>query len=165
MTETEEQEYPDCGLYITGQGLDGHEDHLGEGVMIYFHNHSETGPPIVLLPDTNTNNRWAFQDQGHLIEDKKFISSMKAIPSEGFYRLQHHLHIDQNKTIPEQALVQLGYTRTGEPILFVPSLEGSSLSFPKTGFRWENPQVIFESIAKDALRVLNLPAPEAQTLH
>ncbi len=165
MSESQEKEYPDCGLYLTGTGLDGHEDHLGEGVMIYFHNHSEAGPPLVLLPSANTNNRWTFQDNGHLIQDDDFIKSMKAIPAEGFYHLHQHLHIDENKSIPEQALVQLGYTRTGEPILFVPSLDGANLTFPQTGFRWENPQVIFEAIAKDALRVLNLPAPEAQTLH
>ena len=165
MADTNDTEYPNCGLYITGLGLEGHEDHLGKGVMVYFHNHSEAGPPLVLLPSTNTNNRWTFQNQGHLIQDDGFINAMTAIPPEGFYRLQQHLHIDQNKTIPEQALVQLGYTRTGEPILFVPSLEGPNLSFPKTGFRWEDPQVIFGSLAKDALRILNIPAPEAQTLH
>ena len=165
MAEQADTEYPPCGLYITGAGLEGHEEHLGKGVMVYFHNHSQAGPPIVLLPNTNTNNRWTFQNQGHLVQDATFITSLKAIPAEGFYRLQHHLHIDQNKTIPEEALVQLGYTRTGEPILFIPALNGANLSFPETGFRWENPQVIFEAIAKNALRVLNIPAPEAQTLH
>jgi hypothetical protein len=165
MTKSVEKEYPDCGLYITGSGLPGHEEHLGEGLMVYFHNHSPDGPPIVLLPNENANNRWSFQENGHLVQDDSFIGALKPIPPEGFYRLRQHLHVDEEKVLPEQALVQLGYSRTGEPILFVPTLDGSSLNFPGTGFRWKNPRVVFESIAQETLRVLDLPAPEASMMH
>ena len=165
MAEKNQKELRNCGLYITGVDLEGHEDHLGKNVMVYFHNHSPAGPPIVLLPNKNAHNRWSFQEHGHLIEDSSYINAMKPIPPEGFYQLKQHLHLDKEKVLPEHTIVQLGYTRTGEPILFLPTLNELNLTFPATGFRWDDPKVIFESISDKPLHVLNLPAPEAQTLH
>jgi len=165
MAENPNQEHRNCGLYITGLALEGHEDHLGENVMVYFHNHSTAGPPIVLLPDTNTHNRWKFQEQGHLIEDQAYIGAMKPLPAEGFYQLKQHLHLDKEKVLPEHTIIQLGYTRTGGPILFLPTLNDLNLTFPATGFRWDDAKVIFESISDEPLHVMNLPALEAETLH
>ena len=42
---------PACGLYRTTKPLPDHEDEIGENTLVYFHNHSDSGLPVVVAPD------------------------------------------------------------------------------------------------------------------
>jgi hypothetical protein len=135
-------ELPDCGIYRTGVSLPGHEEEVSGGVLIYFHNHSEQGPPLVLTPHDNTQNRWSFHERGWLVEDPGFISALIPLKKEGYYTVSgHHLHVSKEELIPERTLVQLGYNRRGDTLLFVAEFEGNTIKFPSQGFRFESPEV------------------------
>ena len=133
---------PDCGMYRTGASLPGHEEEVPGGTLIYFHNHSDEGTPIVLTPHDNTHNRWSFHDRGWLVEDPGFISALIPLKEQGHYTVSgHHLHVSKEEIIAERTLVQLGYNRRGDTILFVAEFEGNVIKFPSQGFRFESPSV------------------------
>jgi len=135
-------ELPPCGLYKTGVSLPGHEEDVPAGRLIYFHNHSEKGPPLVLNPQSNTHNRWLFQGQGWLVEDPGFIGALEPLLSEGLYTVSgQHLHISRDEIVPERSLVQLGYNRSADTILFVGKFEENTISFPSTGYRFTSADV------------------------
>jgi hypothetical protein len=131
----------DCGLYRTGQSLSGHDEHVGEGRLVYFHNHSEQGPPLVLTPHANSHNRWQFHDRGFLVEDEAFLDALIALKPEGFYINTEHLHISREEIIPPHSLLQLGYNREADSILFVARFEGNTISFPSEGYSFSSPDI------------------------
>jgi hypothetical protein len=124
-----------CGLYRTILPLPGHADAVAAGRLVYFHNHSNRGPPIVLLPTSNTHNTWTFDETGHVVEDEAFIEALERLEPEGLYRVREHFHPDGSRVVATGALVQLGYNRRAEPILFFPRpVEGeNALMFPSQG--------------------------------
>lgn len=110
---------PDCGLYRTTKALPGHEDKISAGMLVYFHNHSEQGPlPSVLAPDHNIHNRWHFHGPEIVFRGLTWAESLEKMPLEGFYTLKRELTFEGGSW-PKGALVQLGYTRTADPILFI----------------------------------------------
>jgi hypothetical protein len=138
-------ELPPCGLYRAGIALSGHETQVPAGLLIYFHNHSEQGPPLVLLPQSNSNNRWTFTDKGYLVEDPAFVAALVARRPQGFYVVGRHIHIGREEIIPERTLVQLGYNRDADPIVFVGRFEGNSIVFPERGYRFTDDR-LFEHL-------------------
>lgn len=132
-------ELPSCGIYRTGRALRGHEEHVLAGTLVYFHNHSDQGSPLVLAPETNTDNRWSFRERGWLVDDIPFIHELIALKPQGFYTLTRHLHVSREEVLPERSLVQLGYNRRGDTILFAARFEGLTISFPAQGYRFEAP--------------------------
>ncbi len=133
---------PDCGIYRAGRDLPGHEEQITAGSLIYFHNHSEQGPPLVLLPHENTHNRWTFHKTGWLVEDPAFIAELVPLKPQGFYLVTgNHLHLAREEVLPEKSLVQLGYNRRGDSILFPAKFEGLTITFPTRGYRFESPDV------------------------
>lgn len=133
---------PPCGVYRTSGPLPGREDEVDVGVLIYFHNHSEQGPPLVLLPRKNHNNRWTFGERGWLAEDPDWVANLVPLKAQGFYVVgKEHLHLSREEIIPEGTLVQLGYNRKGDTILFPARFEGNSIHFPERGYRFESPDV------------------------
>lgn len=123
-----------CGLYRTTRPLPGH-DPVRPGLLVYYHSHSEQGPPILLLPDSNTNNRWTFHRQGYLVSDPDYVASLHPLKAEGLYRVREHFHPDEGRTVAANALVQLGYNPSAEPIVFFPTWRSSdnALVFPTKG--------------------------------
>lgn len=123
-----------CGPYRTTRELPGHPD-VGPGLLVYYHNHSKHGAPLVLLPESNTNNRWQFRREGYLVSDPDYLSSLEALKPEGLYRLREHFHPDEGRTVAANALVQLGYNASASPIIFFPTwrAEDNSLVFPSKG--------------------------------
>lgn len=109
---------PSCGLYRTTKPLAGHEEQFPAGLLVYFHNHSDSGLPQVLSPDHNVHNRWHFHGPGVEFRGLSWADSLVKVPLEGFYLLKRELSFDGG-TWPKGALVQLGYTRNGDPILFI----------------------------------------------
>ena len=115
---------PPCGLYRTTKPLPEHEEQFPPGTLVYFHNHSDSGLPVVLAPDHNVMNQWHFHGAGTPFRGLSWADSLVKMPEQGFYMLRKQLDFDGGSW-PKGALVQLGYTRTGEPILFIAQLRAA----------------------------------------
>jgi len=109
---------PDCGLYRTTKPLAGHEERVPADMLVYFHNHSDSGLPCVLPPDHNIHNRWHFHGPQIEFRGLQWVESLQKVPTEGFYTLRQKLTFEGGEW-PKGALVQLGYTRSADPILFI----------------------------------------------
>ena len=127
---------PDCGLYKTTKALPGHEERVPAGTLVYFHNHSDSGLPQVLAPDHNVHNRWHFHGPPIEFRGLTWADSLQKVPDEGFFTLRKELTFDGGKW-PKGALVQLGYTKQGDAILFIARvrsrLEENDLFFSDKG--------------------------------
>lgn len=121
-----------CGLYRTTEPLG---EAVGAGLLVRFHNHSDDGAPVLLLPHSNKHNRWHFHGPEHHIRDEAYLDTLVALKAEGFYFLREHIHPDEDHVVGERGLVQLGYNREGEPIIFFPrtSRDQNALVFPRQG--------------------------------
>jgi hypothetical protein len=115
---------PACGLYRTTKPLPDHEKEVGAELLVYFHNHSDSGLPVVVPPDHNILNRWHFHSAGIAFRGLAWADSMVRLPAEGFYVLRKALEFDGGSW-PKSTLVQLGYTRTADPILFIAQLRAT----------------------------------------
>ena len=149
---------PPCGLYKTTIPLGGKEEWVRENLLVYFHNHSQQGPPLVLLPASNTNNRWTFHDKGYLIRDEGYVDSIVPVMPEGYYTLTEAIYLSHEEMIPDQTLVQLGYNRSADPILFLAEFQPSSITFPASGLKCT--LEIFDLLEPVAFRV-----PEFLQMH
>ncbi len=114
---------PPCGLYRTSKALEGHAEQFPEGLLVYFHNHSDSGLPQVLAPDHNVHNRWHFHGPGVEFRALSWADTLVAVPSEGFYSLRRELTFEGGSW-PKGALVQLGYNRNADAILFIAQVRG-----------------------------------------
>ncbi len=155
---------PDCGLYRTGVSLVGQENEVPANVLISFHNHSDQGTPMVQLPHRNEHNTWAFHDRGWGVKDPGFLRAMISLKPQGFYVVSgNHLHVSAEEIIPENTLVQLGYNRAADSILFIGNRQNNAIVFAETGYRFENPDV------QDVLKSVSLsredPESTDRTLH
>src|SRR5690242_10698146 len=117
---TSKNRLPDCGLYRTTKALPGHEERIPAGSLVYFHNHGENnGPlPTVIPPDHNVHNRWHFHGPPIEFRGLSWAESLERVNPEGFYTLRKDLTFDGGKW-PKGSLVQLGYTKNADPILFI----------------------------------------------
>jgi hypothetical protein len=132
---------PNCGLYRTGAALPGNEEQVPAGILVYFHNHSDQGPAMLLTPHANEHNRWQFHERGWPVESSDFIAAMVPLKPEGLYVNTEHIHISREEIIPERMLVQLGYNRSGDTILFVGRFEGDTIAFPSQGYAFTTADV------------------------
>lgn len=139
MAGTAKSSLPTCGLYVTTTPLPGHEEKFPAGLLVYFHNHddeSDAGLPQVLAPDHNIHNRWHFHGPGVPFRTLSWADTLVKMPAEGFYVLQRDLTFDGGNW-PKGALLQLGYTRNGDAILFIAQvrakLEENDLWFSDRG--------------------------------
>lgn len=126
---------PPCGLYKTTRPLPGKEQWVRENLLVYFHNHSQQGPPLLLLPASNAQNRWSFHEKGYLIREPAFVSTLTPLKDEGLYVLREPIYLSRDEFIPEHTLVQLGYTRSADPILFLAKFAENTISFPSSGLK------------------------------
>jgi len=110
---------PDCGLYRTTKALPGHEEKIPAGLLVYFHNHSESGLPQVLAPDHPVHNRWHFHGPGILVRGLSWLETLVPVLAEGFYVLRRDVPTVGGGRLPKNALVQLGYKNDATPILFI----------------------------------------------
>jgi hypothetical protein len=126
--------HPRCGLYRTTEALPGQESRVPEGCLVSFHFHpardrnrdrdrglapaSPTSVPQICLPEHNVHNRWRFHRVGLPVLEEAWSQTLEPLPDEGFYALSAELGFPGGKW-PQGALLQLGYTRTAEPILFL----------------------------------------------
>jgi hypothetical protein len=115
---------PDCGLYRTSKPLPEHEQDFPAGSLVYFHNHSDSGLPVVIVADHNIMNQWHFHGAGTPFRGLSWADSLVKMPEQGFYSLRKQLDFEGG-TWPKGTLVQLGYTKTGDPILFIGQLRAT----------------------------------------
>ncbi len=159
------EELPACGLYRTGVSLSGAEEAVPGGVLVFFHNHSDQGPPLLLLPSENSNNRWVFQKHGRHVEDPGFLRELVPLKEQGLYVISgSHLHVSREEILAERTLVQLGYNRKGDSILFVGRFADNTIEFPTSGYRFESVGVQ-EHLAKVNFSVPTRTPAEQRTLH
>jgi hypothetical protein len=126
---------PPCGLFRTAEPLPGKEQWVRAGMLVYFHNHSQQGPPLLLLPAENKKNRWVFHEKGYLIREPGFVESLEPLKDEGLYVLTEPIYLSREEFIPEQTLIQLGYNRSADPILFLGQFEDNTIFFPDSGLK------------------------------
>ena len=111
------------GIYRTGpdQYLPGHEAQVGPDMLVLIRTDGEFAPASVLLPVNNVHNQWRFQMPGIKIPatSMNWGEGLIKLKHEGFYRLQREFTFGENGKWIENAIVQLGYTRKAEPILFI----------------------------------------------
>lgn len=135
---------PPCGLYRTTKPLSGNEEKFPAGTLVYFHNHSDSGLPSVLAPDHNIQNRWHFHGPAVEFRGLAWADTLQKVPEEGFYMLRKELTFDGGKW-PKSALVQLGYTKDANPILFIAQvrakLEENDLFFSERGVPLQREQL------------------------
>ncbi|MFT5042303.1 MAG: hypothetical protein ACI8TX_003288 [Hyphomicrobiaceae bacterium] len=153
---------PPCGPYKTGVALSGHEDSVGADILVYFHNHSDQGPAMVLTPHGNTNNRWAFHDRGWAVEEEAFVLGLIGLKPEGLYVNSEHIHISREEIIPPRTLLQLGYNRDADTLLFIGRFEANTIGFPEQGYAFKTIEV--QAMLEPA--GFNVPGPKkTEELH
>jgi hypothetical protein len=153
---------PECGLYRTTKALPGHEERIPAGTLVYFHNHSDSGLPQVLAADHNVYNRWHFHGPGIEFRGLSWADSLTKVPEEGFFTLRRELPFDGGSW-PKGTLVQLGYTKQGEAILFIARVRSrlaeNDLFFSDKGVAVKSDQL---SILERA-QIYQEPAAEGQS--
>jgi hypothetical protein len=111
---------------------------------VYFHNHSDSGLPVVITPEHNVHNRWHFHGSGVVFRGLSWADSLVKLPAEGFYMLRRAITFEGGEW-PQSSLVQLGYTKNGEPILFIAQvraqLEENDLFFSDRGLSLNRDQL------------------------
>jgi hypothetical protein len=109
---------PNCGLYCTARALPEHEAEVPAGTLVYFHNHSDSGLPVVVLPDHNIQNEWHFHGAGTPFRGLSWADTLVKLPEQGFYTLRKQFDFEGGAW-PKGAFVQLGYKHDGEALLFI----------------------------------------------
>lgn len=147
--------FPAPGLYVTTRPLPGHEERLPGGTLVRLGVSVEQELPVLRLPRALEHNRWIFEERGLVVRDQDYLASLAPRAAEGFYILNRTVHITEDTIIPRRTLVQLSYARSGQPILYVGRFEGSTINFPRAGYKF----------SEDVLRFLDpagFDAPEPQ---
>ncbi len=158
MSNSTDAAVPACGLYRTVFPLPGNEAAVPANTLVYFHNHSEAGPPQVQLPETARHNRWSFHKDGITVGDLDWTRTLVPLPKEGFYTVTERLWIGGGQTFPVGLLMQLGYTRQGQPAAFPGVLiDGGTIRFQRRGAIVSDLQV--ETLQRSDFKLLTL-APQ-----
>lgn len=145
---------PPCGLYRTT----GPIGNLGEGRLVYFHNHGDPGPGLY-VPKEWRYNRAQFEEKGQVLADPGLVRFLHPLPPEGFYQVLESFHCceKQCRLFEKDALLQLGYNGEGEPILFVPEIVDAMFAIPAKGWKTAT-----ETLGD--LRQLRVPITKRDTL-
>jgi hypothetical protein len=146
---------PACGLYRTTAPLPGRETQVPANALIYFHNHSDAGPPIVLVPESVANNTWKFTTKGYLVQAETYPATLTSLKPEGFYLLSDAMPVADRRADAGQIL-QLGYNRNGEALAFFPTRDAATnaLVFPTKGTK-------LAAAALDGLVPVDIRGPHA----
>jgi hypothetical protein len=124
------------GLYRTTRPLPGREEQVPAQALVLYQPRSRSGAtPIVLLPGTNLHNRWRFRRRGYLLRDASWARTLEPLLWEGYYLTLGGVSGLGVAELPEGSLVQLGYNRQGEAIVFLSEIVGNSIVFAERGRR------------------------------
>ena len=150
---------PDCGLYRTTIPHPEQPNKVPSGRLVYFHNHSHAGKPMVLLPQSNAANTWTFAESGYLISKEAWVRSLQPVKAEGFYTTAEPFHTKTGLRVPPGQIVQLGYNRNAEPLVFFPrrDRDSNSLVFPSSGMKAS--ASVYAGLKRIATRGPHEPSP------
>ena len=125
---------PPCGIYKTTISI----GNIPADRFVYFHNHGDPGPGIY-LPARWLNNRAEFSKQGVPLATNHEATTLIPLPPEGLYRVRQTFKCSANSSITFQPgqLVQLGYNRRADSILFIPIWDENGLTMPERGVLME----------------------------
>lgn len=109
------------GIYKTTKYLPGFEAQVAPNMLVLIRTDGEFAPASVLLPVSNQNNQWRFQMPGIKIPaaSLNWAETLQKVPHEGFYRMRKEFTFGDQGRWLENAIVQLGYNRSADPILFI----------------------------------------------
>lgn len=121
---------PPCGLYRTLLPIGSVEADR----LVYFHNHGNPGPGVY-FPEKWAHNRAQFSENGMTVPLPLDARAMRALPAEGFYRVNKTFHCCAKKCVQfePETLVQLGYNGAGRALLFLPELARGVIGVPERG--------------------------------
>jgi hypothetical protein len=131
------------GIYKTTKFLPGHESAVARDQLVLIRTDGEFAPASVLSPVSNRFNQWQFQMPGVKIPSNSLNwgDTLIKLPHEGFYRLLKERTFEGGGKWLVNAIVQLGYTRNAEPILFIAQrrspLTNNDLYFSDKGVKVE----------------------------
>ncbi len=154
----------DCGIYLATLPIPAKDETIPAPRLVYYHNHSQEGGSMVILPEENTNNVWTFSSKGFLVSDKAFIDGLQPLKAQGYYRFREHFHPNEEEVVNKEALVQLGYNGAGEPIVFFPKPAtggANALEFPNSGMRI--PPKIYDLL--EPLDLVGTYVPKVKHIH
>ncbi|MBT6176193.1 MAG: hypothetical protein HOI23_03030 [Deltaproteobacteria bacterium] len=125
---------PPCGIYKTTINIGS----VPADRFVYFHNHGDPGAGIY-LPARWLNNRAEFSKQGVPLTVDHEATTLIPLPPEGLYRVRQTFKCSANSNMTFQPgqLVQLGYNRRADSILFIPIWDESGLMMPDRGVLME----------------------------
>lgn len=131
-----------AGLYRTTVSYPLREQELPGGALVYVGNPVNGGVRFVVRPGRNERNRWFWGEPTFPLDDAQWESTLIALPAEGFYSLPETITLDGGGRWLENAIVQLGYNRTAEPLLFIAQWHDggtdNALTFSDRGIRIED---------------------------
>ena len=107
------------GLYRTTVAYPGHEDLIPADALVFVGRPRDSELGFVVHPQQNRHNRWYWNEPTVPMTDPSWEQTLRKLPTEGFYTLPEELHLDGGGIWRKNAIVQLGYDRTGRGILFV----------------------------------------------
>lgn len=107
------------GLYRTTRALDGEERALALDRLVFVV--PRAAHTDVFIPERSAHNRWHFPGPSIPVNDRAWLSSLLPLRPQGHYVLAREVRFDGGAW-PARALVQLGYSRLGEPMLFLGQL-------------------------------------------
>ncbi|MEM7153007.1 MAG: hypothetical protein AAF799_09195 [Myxococcota bacterium] len=134
-----EAELPRTTAVATGFAGAGLYVLLGSpGSLALVRTDGEFAPISLLMPSSNHNNRWRFQNPGERLEaSDSRLDTLIRVPHEGFYRTTRELLFGTDGLWTAGAIVQLGYDVEGAPLIFIAQyrMHSDSLFFSDKGIR------------------------------
>jgi hypothetical protein len=124
-----------CGAYRTTEPISGK---LEAGALVFYHNHGDPGPGVYPA-EAWRHNKAVFSKTGVLLPSEGWERTLSPLQPEGFYLVTEDFDCCENhcRTFAEGTLVQLGYNRQAEPLLFVPVWTYRGLQLPERGTKVE----------------------------
>lgn len=107
------------GLHRTTRALEGEERSVPLDRLVFLL--PRAAHVDLFVPERGAHNRWHFPGPPFVVRDTVWLDSLVPLRPQGHYFLSSPLAFDGG-TWPARALVQLGYSRLGEPMLFLAQL-------------------------------------------
>lgn len=128
------------GLYRTTLAHPLKPEAIGKDVLVFVGTRDDG--PFVVHPHYNEKNRWFWRDPVVPLTDEVWSKTLKPLRTEGYYTLPKPLNFEGGGKWLQDAIVQLGYDRTGHGILFIAerrdTAEENALWFSPHGHRIED---------------------------
>ena len=105
------------GLYRTTEAYPLNPETFPRGILVYVG--ERDGQTFVVVPHNNRHTRWFWQEPVTPLTDAIWAGTLMRLPQEGYYSLPESLTFEGGGRWLENAIVQLGYNRAGEGIVFV----------------------------------------------